>query len=350
MYESVDSRMQAAAAAALARDDGSTASAPSTYTLSQAQRLPPASALPFPHPPCEAPQLQSQRVPNARHRLPYRPDGRRRIRPRKTADAAAARPTKYYFAYGSDLHIKQMKRRCPNSRYIGHARLANHRWQINERGYANVVAADGRWVDGLVYEIDEKDEAKLDINEGVAKSAYEKRYMPVLLHRAHGALYRRPVSWIVDKGGPAAVRRQAKAPERAPGPAQHWENGVLVYISFNHVQDSAPKEEYVSRINLGLRDARALGMADDYIRNCIRPFIPEAASLDGGTTANDTSSGRTRESRRRRRVASSEAALPGLVSVLQPGKAKSRPVLTNRLPFELWHARCVTPALQISGP
>ncbi|KAK4085008.1 hypothetical protein Purlil1_10043 [Purpureocillium lilacinum] len=247
--------------------------------------------------------------------------------PRKTADAAAARPTKYYFAYGSNLHIKQMKRRCPNSRYIGHARLANHRWQINERGYANVVAADGRWVDGLVYEIDEKDEAKLDINEGVAKSAYEKRYMPVLLHRAHGALYRRPVSWIVDKGGPAAVRRQAKAPERAPGPAQHWENGVLVYISFNHVQDSAPKEEYVSRINLGLRDARALGMADDYIRNCIRPFIPEAASLDGGTTANDTSSGENKgkSTSTARGIKRSSPARTGERSPARKGQVPTRP-------------------------
>ncbi|POR38613.1 Uncharacterized protein TPAR_01186 [Tolypocladium paradoxum] len=186
------------------------------------------------------------------------------------------RPTKYYFAYGSNLHIKQMKRRCPNSRYIGRARLADYRWQINERGYANVVAAEGRWVDGLVYEIDETDEAKLDINEGVSKNAYEKRYMAVLLHRAHGALYRRPVSWIVDKGGPAAVCRQIKNSERsAAGPSPHWESNVLVYISFNHVQDSAPKDEYVNRLNLGIADARALGIEEDYIRNCIRPLIPE---------------------------------------------------------------------------
>lgn len=186
------------------------------------------------------------------------------------------RPTRYYFAYGSNLHVKQMKRRCPNSRYIGRARLADYRWQINERGYANVVAAEGRWVDGLVYEIDERDEAKLDVNEGVAKNAYEKRYMAVLLHRAHGALYRRPVSWIVDKGGPAAVCRQIMSPERgAAGPSPHWENGVLVYVSFNHVRDSAPKAEYVNRLKLGIADARALGIEEDYIRNCIRPLIPE---------------------------------------------------------------------------
>ncbi|KAJ6443834.1 AIG2 family protein [Purpureocillium lavendulum] len=256
--------------------------------------------------------------------------------PRNSADP---RPTKYYFAYGSNLHIKQMKRRCPNSRYIGHARLADHRWQINERGYANVVAADGRWVDGLVYEIDDRDETKLDVNEGVAKNAYEKRYMAVLLHRAHRALYRRPVSWIVDKGGPAAVRRSAKASERALGPAKHWEKDVLVYVSFNHVQDSAPKDEYVSRINLGLRDARALGIEDDYIRNCIRPFIPEA-SLDGGgststttttttntanTTTNDTSSGENKGKSTARGVKRSSPARTGERSPARKGQTPIRP-------------------------
>lgn len=195
--------------------------------------------------------------------------------------AAAARPTKYYFAYGSNLHVKQMKKRCPNSRYIGRARLSNHRWQINERGYANIVEADGHRVDGLVYEIDDKDEAKLDINEGVSKNAYQKRYLPVLLHRAQGPLYRRPVSWIVDKGGPAAVCRRINNNKAGPGPSapprQHWESDVLVYISLNHVQDSAPKDEYVHRLNLGIVDAKALGVDDDYIRKCIRPFIPEAS-------------------------------------------------------------------------
>ncbi|KJZ74834.1 hypothetical protein HIM_05743 [Hirsutella minnesotensis 3608] len=217
--------------------------------------------------------------------------------PSKHATSASVRKppvdprlTKYYFAYGSNLHIKQMKKRCPNSRYIGYARLADYRWQINERGYANIVQSQGHWVDGLVYEIDDKDEAKLDINEGVAKNAYQKRHMLVLLHRAQSPLYRRPVSWIVDKGGPAAVCRHIGKPAPASGaPRQHWESDVLVYISVNHVQDSAPKDEYIHRINLGIADARALGIEDDYITNCIRPFIPEASAPGPHTVPRDVS-------------------------------------------------------------
>lgn len=259
---------------------------------------------------------------------------------------------KYYFAYGSNLHIKQMRRRCPGSRFIGRARLANHRWQINERGYANVVADDGRWVDGLVYEIGDADESRLDINEGVAKNAYEKRHMPVLLHRAHGALYRRPVSWIVDKGGPAAVCRRARAAAGpaagppnataaataaapaarpvAPAPAQHWQQDVLVYISFSHVQDSRPKDEYVSRINLGLCDARALGIEDDYIRNCIRPFIPETAP-DASANA-DASPAETCRPKADARAAAAAAAPPPSSPVRsgEPSPARKGPAPAPR--------------------
>jgi gamma-glutamylcyclotransferase (GGCT)/AIG2-like uncharacterized protein YtfP len=200
-----------------------------------------------------------------------------------TPAAPPRRPTTYYFAYGSNLHLKQMKRRCPNSKYVGRARLADYRWQINQRGYANVAAAHGHWVDGLVYEIDGPDEARLDVNEGVSKNAYAKLYLPVLLHRAPSALYRRPVAWITDKGGPAKVCRLAKPPAGAGagkasgmgGSGRDWHQDVLVYVSLNHTEDSIPKDEYVSRINLGIADALALGIEDDYIRNCIRPFIPE---------------------------------------------------------------------------
>lgn len=194
---------------------------------------------------------------------------------RPSAHDSSASKAKYYFAYGSNLHLKQMKRRCPNSKFIGCARLANYRWQINERGYANIIEAEGHWVDGLVYEIDERDEARLDINEGVSKNAYAKRHLPVQLRCVKGPLYRRPVCWIVDKGGPAEVILSAKREnQKTTHVVESLKRTALVYISMDYMLDSNPKDEYVNRINLGLADARTLGMEDDYINNCIRPFIP----------------------------------------------------------------------------
>ncbi|KAG5918499.1 hypothetical protein E4U42_006837 [Claviceps africana] len=204
-----------------------------------------------------------------------------------TTTPGEARPpgAKYYFAYGSNLHMKQMQRRCPNSKYVGFGRLPDFRWQINERGFANVVAAEGHWVDGLVYEIDDRDESKLDISEGVSKGAYEKRHMPVSLRPACCSLYRRPVSWLVARGGPSEARTKANHVHRRSKAAaasafasvERRTCSVLVYISLVHVTDSGPRDEYVGRINRGLRDAVSLGMEEDYIRNCIRPFVPETS-------------------------------------------------------------------------
>ncbi|OAQ67112.1 AIG2 family protein [Pochonia chlamydosporia 170] len=194
------------------------------------------------------------------------------------------RRAKYYFAYGSNLHMRQMQRRCPNSRYVGFGRLPNFRWQINERGFANVVRAEGHWVDGLVYEIEDTDEEKLDISEGVSKGAYEKQHMQVLVKLACCSLYRRSVPWIVARGGPCSVRKIAKHGHRKmiTSIARETEN-VLVYISLVHVADSSPREEYIERINRGIRDAASLGMEDDYIRNCIRPFVPESSGSSNET-------------------------------------------------------------------
>lgn len=188
---------------------------------------------------------------------------------------------KYYFAYGSNLYMKQMQRRCPNSKYVGFGRLPNFRWQINERGFANVVHTEGHWVDGLVYEIEDTDEEKLDISEGVSKGAYEKQHLQVVIKLACCSLYRRSVPWIVARGGPCAARKSAKHSHRSRTTSVERETDrVLVYISLVHVVDSNPREEYIERINRGLKDAAALGMEDDYIQNRIRPFIPEP----GGTS------------------------------------------------------------------
>lgn len=84
-----------------------------------------------------------------------------------------------YFAFGSNLHLAQMSLRCPSSKYISPARLRNYRFQINERGYANVVPSAGDHVEGLVYELSGDDERRLDVNEGVPW-AYEKWWLGML--------------------------------------------------------------------------------------------------------------------------------------------------------------------------
>ena len=87
-----------------------------------------------------------------------------------------------YFAYGSNLSLTQMHSRCPSSEYVGVARLHGYRWIVNTRGFANVVECQGSEVYGLLYQLTEIDEAKLDECEGVP-FAYEKEVMKVEIWR-----------------------------------------------------------------------------------------------------------------------------------------------------------------------
>lgn len=179
-----------------------------------------------------------------------------------------------YFAYGSNLHLEQMKRRCPESKYVGTGRLMNYRWQINQRGYANIVKAEGFWVDGLCYDISVNDEARLDISEGVSKGAYAKHQLPVEICRGDPSVYRRPTAWIVDHGGVRSVLQKGMTGEIADLP-KGTEPHVLVYVSEDFTEVGKPWDEYVRRINAGIQDALLLGLDSSYVTNCVRPYVPE---------------------------------------------------------------------------
>ncbi len=77
-----------------------------------------------------------------------------------------------YFAYGSNLDVEQMHRRCPGSRQIGVGCLRSYRLDFNRYssswggGVADVVPDDGNVVWGLVYELTREDLDSLDEWEG----------------------------------------------------------------------------------------------------------------------------------------------------------------------------------------
>jgi phage replication-related protein YjqB (UPF0714/DUF867 family) len=72
-----------------------------------------------------------------------------------------------YFAYGSNLCVAQMARRCPDATNPRPAVLAEHDWLINQRGVATVEPFTGTEVHGVVWDISDRDLASLDSAEGV---------------------------------------------------------------------------------------------------------------------------------------------------------------------------------------
>jgi phage replication-related protein YjqB (UPF0714/DUF867 family) len=88
-----------------------------------------------------------------------------------------------YFAYGSNLCVQQMARRCPDATDPRPATLADHDWLINERGVATVEPFDGAVVHGVLWRVSEHDLSVLDSAEGVP---VRYRRDELVVHTAEG--------------------------------------------------------------------------------------------------------------------------------------------------------------------
>ena len=81
-----------------------------------------------------------------------------------------------YFAYGSNLHHLQMKRRCPNCRFIKKITLNNYRLTFRSKyGAADIEKKIGKKVYGALYVISKAAEKRLDVYEEYP-SLYKKKY------------------------------------------------------------------------------------------------------------------------------------------------------------------------------
>ena len=178
-----------------------------------------------------------------------------------------------YFAYGSNLHLGQMAKRCPESRYVGVAKLHHYQFQINNRGYANVVPSPGSCVEGIVYRLSLTDEVRLDKSEGVP-TAYQKYPLNV-------ELFTTPIEHVARAVPELAEELEALPRYHNSGDFLHHLRGqstqVLVYLSRMHVQEYKPRDEYIDRMNAGIIDARKLGLTNHYIQHCLRHFIKDRA-------------------------------------------------------------------------
>ena len=72
----------------------------------------------------------------------------------------------FYFAYGSNLHHLQMKRRCPNCRFVKKIILHNYSLAFRSKyGVADIEKKMGKKVYGALYLIPKVAERTLDIYE-----------------------------------------------------------------------------------------------------------------------------------------------------------------------------------------
>jgi gamma-glutamylcyclotransferase (GGCT)/AIG2-like uncharacterized protein YtfP len=113
-----------------------------------------------------------------------------------------------YFAYASNMAPAVIMRLCPQHRYLGVARLADHRLAFTRRsvrtrtGVADIVQAPGETVWGVLYEIDDNGLAAIDRKEG-HDWAYTRVTLPVRLEA--GGPERTAVTYTVRFKEPAQV-------------------------------------------------------------------------------------------------------------------------------------------------
>lgn len=87
--------------------------------------------------------------------------------------------TLLYFAFASNMDVRQMAKRCAGAECLGPATLADHRFRIGLRGYATVVAEPGATVHGVLWSLHPRHEAALDVYEGIRHGLYRKVTHPV---------------------------------------------------------------------------------------------------------------------------------------------------------------------------
>lgn len=85
-----------------------------------------------------------------------------------------------YFAYGSNMNFKQMRERCPSSRFIKRAYKEGYKFVYDGRSIkwnaavANIIEPEENIVWGGLFEINEDNLAALDCYEGYSSKSYDR--------------------------------------------------------------------------------------------------------------------------------------------------------------------------------
>jgi len=92
-----------------------------------------------------------------------------------------------HFAYGSNMSIALMRRRCPGAQFDGSARLPGYRFIVMRSGYASVVPEPGSSVHGVLWRLAPRDVAALNAYENLDGGLYHAVTLAVMSHRRRWA-------------------------------------------------------------------------------------------------------------------------------------------------------------------
>lgn len=119
---------------------------------------------------------------------------------------------RYYIAYGSNLNIPQMMRRCPSARIIGTSEVPDYRLMFkgSQTGaYLTIEPSEGYSVPVAVWEVTDSDERALDRYEGFPRFYYKTEMkLPIKGIRSGKVRTRTVFVYIMHEDRPLGVPSQ----------------------------------------------------------------------------------------------------------------------------------------------
>ena len=132
-----------------------------------------------------------------------------------------------YFAYGSNLNLFQMKRRCKDSVFIKKYELKGYRLNFRSKyRAADIEKSKNSLVPGALFEISKSDEKKLDVYEDY----------PILYKKLYFTYYNKT---------------------------------VMTYIMVNKTEFRYPTERYLNVVKQGYKDCN---LNTDYLIKALNKF------------------------------------------------------------------------------
>ena len=116
---------------------------------------------------------------------------------------------RYYVAYGSNLNIPQMMRRCPMARIIGTSEIPDYRLMFKgsqSGAYLTIEPSEGHSVPVAAWEVTAADERALDRYEGFPRFYYKAEMeLPIKGIRSGKVRSRQVFVYIMHEGRPFGV-------------------------------------------------------------------------------------------------------------------------------------------------
>ncbi len=116
---------------------------------------------------------------------------------------------RYYLAYGSNLNIRQMIRRCPNARPVGTAVIENHilYFRGSKTGsYLTIEPKIGSKIPVAVWEVNTADEKALDRYEGFPEFYYKQDFiLPVMNFYTKKTEMKKCFAYIMSDSRPIGI-------------------------------------------------------------------------------------------------------------------------------------------------